>query len=990
MPLVFLPATELFFLWGEGDGGPLGPLKARGSSSFVELIVPPGQRAPVPGVALSLAEALPRLAPLSGAALQDLPGSLQLWARAARLATELVLEGKVVPGVSQEGSTIEARWGVLGSDARVKAQIERLVGAMPPAAHAVPVASTGEDAWPPERMLRAFLDAAVDLLVRSAAVRAKLPPELRIAQGEQEKEALQEKTWGKRWGIKLTTPERKLPAAGLIERRLAESVSTWGEAALGADQLRAAFRLEFPEREDGPFLLRILLQSTADPSLLVTAAEVWASDGKNLRCMGRLFQDPVGALLRSLASAALIFPPLARSLAFATPEAVELDLQGACDFLGAGAKQLAAAGFGILVPGELTAQGRRVRLQADFGAFDRMADRVLDDEPAWEDWLSFEWRVAVGDETLSEQEFQELARQKAPLVKHRGKWVMIDLDELPAIQKRLKAGRGRVRTREALVAALGGETTLDGMRVRARAVNDFATLLGRLRGGADKEVPPPEGLKATLRPYQQRGLAWLSTMGALGLGGCLADDMGLGKTVQLLAFMLRCQEQKKRPRGPALLVAPTSVVGNWEREIARFAPSLPVVNHYGTGRATDPAGLSVHDGKLVLTTYSLLWRDAELLKKVPWWLVALDEAQNIKNSDTATAKAARELDARHRFALTGTPVENRLAELWSILDFANPGLLGSEEAFQKTFGTAIERQRDEAAAGRLRRIVAPFILRRHKSDPAIAPDLPAKDEMKVFCSLTREQASLYKATVDEIMAAIRDAEGIARKGLILALLTKLKQICNHPAHFLRASGPLPRRSGKLTRLTEMLGETLEEGERALIFTQFREMGELLLKHLKRELKTEVLYLHGETPRDQRDEMVARFQKAEDKGPRLFLLSLKAGGTGLNLTAASQVFHYDRWWNPAVEDQATDRAYRIGQQRHVQVFKYVCAGTVEEKIDAMIDRKKGLADQVVGAGESWITELGDTELRELFSLSSDAVREDEPASAAPGKARGGKK
>jgi SNF2 family DNA or RNA helicase len=391
---------------------------------------------------------------------------------------------------------------------------------------------------------------------------------------------------------------------------------------------------------------------------------------------------------------------------------------------------------------------------------------------------------------------------------------------------------------------------------------------------------------------------------------------------------------------------------------------------------------------VILTTYSLLWRDIAVLKRVPWWLVALDEAQNIKNADTATSQAARLLDARYRFALTGTPVENRLTELWSLLDFTNPALLGTEDSFRQNFAAPIERGNDPDVAARLRRIVAPFVLRRHKSDPTIAPDLPSKDEMKVICTLTREQATLYQATVDEIMEAIRTAHGIARKGLILALLTKLKQICNHPAQFLRESGPLPRRSGKLSRLTEMLSETLAEGERALIFTQFRGMGNLLVKHLARETRSEILYLHGETPREARDEMVERFQRAGAGDPKLFVLSLKAGGTGLNLTAASHVFHFDRWWNPAVEDQATDRAYRIGQTHHVQVFKYICAGTIEDKIDAMIDRKKDLADRIIGSGENWISELGDSDLRELFSLTPGAVVEDAAKpSAKPSAKRG---
>jgi superfamily II DNA or RNA helicase len=986
MPLVYLSSSRLFFLWGEELRGALTPLKNRASTSFAELIVPPGKREPLGGLAVLLEDAIPRLAPLAGAAFDEMPASVQFWARAARLAVDLVIEGKLLPRATREGAFIEARWSVLGGDASVQTRLRQLAQAAPPAAHAVPLAPGKDEMMPASEALAQFLDEAVDLLVRSAATRASLPAALRV---EAAAKAAQEKSWGRRWGVKLASPDRRVLASGLIERRMNAAVSGWGEPALGADQLRAAFRLEFPEKEGGPFLLRFLLQDVTDPSLLITSDEIWNSDGQNLRKLGRLFRDPVASLLRGLVQAAPWFAPIARALGHAAPEAIELDLAGASAFLDTGAPALEKAGFGVLIPGELTAQGQRLRLQVNYDSFDRMADQILDDgEPSVEEWLSFEWRVALGEETLTQEEFEALARQKSGLVQHRGKWVRLDLDDLPKIRQRLKAGRGKVRTREALVASLAGESQVDGLRVQAIARGRFARVLERLRSGADREIEPPGTLQATLRPYQLRGLAWLSTMASLGLGGCLADDMGLGKTVQLIAFILRCLGRKEPPRGPALLVAPTSVIGNWEREIRRFAPSLRVVNHYGAGRADRPDELASHGGTLILTTYGLLWRDVEVFKQVPWWLLALDEAQNIKNADTATSKAARLLDARYRFALTGTPVENRLAELWSLLDFANPGLLGAEDSFRETFAAPIERGNDPEVAARLRRIVAPFVLRRHKSDPTIAPDLPAKDEMKVICTLTREQATLYQATVDEIMEAIRTAHGIARKGLILALLTKLKQICNHPAQFLRESGPLPRRSGKLSRLTEMLSETLAEGERALIFTQFRGMGNLLVKHLARETRSEILYLHGETPREARDEMVERFQRAGAGDPKLFVLSLKAGGTGLNLTAASHVFHFDRWWNPAVEDQATDRAYRIGQTHHVQVFKYICAGTIEDKIDAMIDRKKDLADRIIGSGENWISELGDSDLRELFSLTPGAVVEDAAKpSAKPSAKRG---
>jgi SNF2 family DNA or RNA helicase len=463
-------------------------------------------------------------------------------------------------------------------------------------------------------------------------------------------------------------------------------------------------------------------------------------------------------------------------------------------------------------------------------------------------------------------------------------------------------------------------------------------------------------------------------LAALGLGACLADDMGLGKTIQLIAYLQKRLETSPNDRRPVLLVAPTSVVGNWERELARFAPSLVVRPHYGPSRARTPAELP-QEAAIVLTTYGCLRRDRELFGSVAWSVAALDEAQNVKNAASATARAARALHADARFALTGTPVENRLAELWSILEFVNPGLLGSLETFRRDYALPIERYGNEEAAERLRRMVAPFILRRLKSDPTIVRDLPAKNEMKVVCTLTREQATLYKAVVDEELRRIAQSDGIERKGRVLALLTRTKQICNHPAQYLGEKGPLPLRSGKLERATEMLEEALSAGDKALVFTQFREMGEQLVAHFTATLGVEIAFLHGGTAKGARDRLVRRFQE-EPHGPRVFVLSLKAGGTGLNLTAASHVFHYDRWWNPAVEDQATDRAYRIGQTRAVQVHKLVCSGTVEEKIDRLLEQKRKLAAKVVAGGEQWITELATGELRELFALSDGAVASDD--------------
>jgi len=417
-----------------------------------------------------------------------------------------------------------------------------------------------------------------------------------------------------------------------------------------------------------------------------------------------------------------------------------------------------------------------------------------------------------------------------------------------------------------------------------------------------------------------------------------------------------------------------SVVGNWQREAARFAPDLSLLIHHGPERAKTKAALKKAATKaaVVLTSYGLLARDRELFEPLKWSGVVLDEAQTIKNPNTKTAQAARAIAAEYRVALTGTPVENHVGDLWALGQFLNPGLLGSASSFRDQFFTPIQRHRDAAAAEKLKKLTGPFLLRRLKTDPTVIRDLPAKIETTEYCTLTREQASLYAAVVDELSEAISGSEGIQRKGLVLGALSKLKQVCNHPAQFLGDRSAIPNRSGKLTRLTEMLDELLDAGDKALVFTQFTEMGDILRRHLQETFGREVLFLHGGTSRKQRDAMVERFQS--DNGPPIFLLSLKAGGTGLNLTAATHVFHYDRWWNPAVETQATDRAFRIGQKRTVQVHPFVCSGTLEEKIDEMLARKREVAASVVGTGEAWLTELGDDQLRDVLTLRPDAVED----------------
>jgi SNF2 family DNA or RNA helicase len=474
-----------------------------------------------------------------------------------------------------------------------------------------------------------------------------------------------------------------------------------------------------------------------------------------------------------------------------------------------------------------------------------------------------------------------------------------------------------------------------------------------------------------LRPYQTKGLSWLAFLKQFGLGACLADDMGLGKTIQFTALLLHAQE-KKLLQGPTLLICPMSVVANWQKEVERFAPSLRVMVHHGADRFLGKSfQKEAKRHNLVITTYALAHHDAEFLSEVNWWCVALDEAQNIKNPSAKQTQAIRKLNTSYRVALTGTPVENRLSELWSIMEFLNPGYLKSAKDFHTNFAIPVEKYHNPSRAERLKRLIQPFVLRRVKTDPTIINDLPEKIETKVFCNLAQEQVTLYKAVVNEMLEKIESTEGIERKGLVLSTLLKLKQVCNHPAQFLQDGSPLSGRSGKLIRLEEMLEEILAEGDKALIFTQFAGMGGLLQHHLQETFGWETLFLHGGTTRKQRDAMIQRFQD-DHRGPRLFVLSLKAGGLGLNLTAANHVFHFDRWWNPAVENQATDRVFRIGQQKNVQVHKFVCLGTLEERIDQMIEQKKDLAGSIVGTGEAWLTEMSTEQLKEIFALSREAV------------------
>ncbi len=676
------------------------------------------------------------------------------------------------------------------------------------------------------------------------------------------------------------------------------------------------------------------------------------------------------ALLLSLGQAALLAPLLDDINADGT----SLSTAEAHRFMRHDAPLLEAAGFTVSLPAWWQRRSTTIQLMAfiNSGTMPAASNFSL------ASLVDVDWQIAIGNEAITEEELVALANQGQELIRFRNQWIEVDPnqvnDALRLWRKRRKEARN---ANDAIRLMLGIDRDNHGLTVAGINGSGWIDELLRCLKGDEALalLDPPADFKATLRPYQERGFAWLAFLRQWKLGACLADDMGLGKTVQALALLAR--EYEHGERRPTLLVCPTSILTNWQREAKRFTPNLPLYLHHGPERSVGSFFVDeAASAALVITSYSLLYRDYRSLRQIEWAGIILDEAQNIKNPDTRQAQVARALQADFRIALTGTPIENHVGDLWSIMDFLNPGLLGSRSSFRDSFALPIKTGIDLTASDRLRQMTAPFVLRRLKTDRDVISDLPEKHETSVYCSLTTEQASLYQGVLDELTTTIRDKpQGIDRRGLVLATITRLKQICNHPAQFLAEESPrLTGRSGKLDRLCEMIEEVVAVGDAALVFTQYATMGSILQHHLQQEFSCFVPLLHGGTPRKERDNMINAF--TNETGPAIFILSLRAGGTGLNLTRASHVFHFDRWWNPAVENQATDRAFRIGQTRNVMVYKFICAGTMEERIEAMIREKTALADEVIISGEAWLTGLDDTALTEALALSQEAVSVEE--------------
>ncbi|MCR8630405.1 DEAD/DEAH box helicase [Paenibacillus radicis (ex Xue et al. 2023)] len=801
--------------------------------------------------------------------------------------------------------------------------------------------------------------------------------------------------------VSMSDLRRDYPALFAGAQAAATAAHTFTEeewlAALGwkpdTAPFRPALQLLEPDEEQHDWRLRLVLQDKKEGSALVPirlasdgyAAGAWPSDWTPY-----IRERSPGWAARI--AAALPNENTGKEL-FSEP----LTDESAWHFLTTDSRQLLSDGWNVMLPGWWEAASKRKpRLRAQISPESGGTRKSLF---GLNSLVDFDWRIAIGNSDLSAAEFAELLSRKERLIRFRGEWVYLD----PALLEQIRRLMESVDPEEGLTLqdvlqlhllnesepqkpsehGLTTETDAEEEEKRIKMeveLNSHLLALLRQLGQPSglQELVVPEGLRAELRGYQREGFTWLSFLRTFGLGACLADDMGLGKTVQYITYLLH---HKKESGSPSLLVCPTSVLGNWQKELARFAPDLRVLLHYGRGRLNGEALSSVLKNiDIVITSYTTALLDQETLQETTWSSLCLDEAQNIKNAQNKQSAAVRSLNARHRIALTGTPIENRLSELWSIYDFLNPGYLGTQRGFQHRFANPIEKHHDVELTAQLQKLIKPFMLRRKKKDPAIQLDLPDKQEMKVYINLTAEQGAHYERVVKDLMERMKNLEGIERKGAILAVLTQLKQLCDHPSLLMKEAMPTGQalqleehreafisRSAKLERIAAMVGELRDEGDSCLIFTQYVGMGRLLADVLQAQQGEPVLYLNGSTPKAERDKMIDAFQAADGTGPGIFILSLKAGGVGLNLTAANHVFHYDRWWNPAVENQATDRAYRMGQKRNVQVHKFISLGTLEEKIDEMLESKMSLSENVISTSENWITELSNEELHNLFAL-----------------------
>ena len=912
----------------------------------------------------------------------DLGEDLRFWSHIARWSLDLLARSKFLPGlIKQSDQTIISQWQPLLDSAIDQTRLLRFAQQMPRVCRVYQELIVGDSLainlpLSAQDIIINFLSVMIDQQVRNVAkeVNKKAIVSLPIWQ-----------KWLQSLGEQENTINAELTEIESLETTLKNWTAPLQYSLSEPNLFSTAFHLHPPTEYNPNWQLEYCLQAIDQPEFIVNSNIVWNHPVDSFNYRGRTIKHPQETLLKGLGLASKLYPVIETSLQQARPQSCSLNPLQAYQFLKSYAWRFTDSGLGVILPPSLAnREGWASRLGLSIKA--ETPKLKTNERLGLKSLLNFKWQLSIGGQTMTKAEFDRLVAKESPLVEINGEWVELRESDIRSAKIFFSQRKDEMTLslEDALRLSTGDTQMIEKLPVvNFEAGGKLQKLLNTLTNNRNLEpIPNPKDFKGELRPYQARGAGWLSFLEQWGLGACLADDMGLGKTIEFIAFLLHLKEQNSL-ENPVLLVCPTSVLGNWEREVKKFSPTLNVIVHHGDKRAKgNNFAKVIQDKNLVITSYPLTFRDQKELQGVTWQGLVLDEAQNIKNPDAKQSKTIKNINASFKIALTGTPVENRLSELWSIMDFLNPGYLGQRLFFQRRFAIPIEKYGDTDSLKILRSLVQPFILRRLKTDKDIIQDLPEKQENIVFCPLTTEQATLYQKIVDDSLAKIDDAEGIQRRGMILALLVKLKQLCNHPV-LIEAKVKNSKKSdiiktqysGKLQRLTEMLDEVLAEGDRALIFTQFAEWGKVLQPYLEDYFNREILFLYGSTSKNKREEMIDRFQN-DPQAPPIMILSLKAGGVGLNLTRANHVFHFDRWWNPAVENQATDRVFRIGQTRNVQVHKFVCTGTLEEKIHDLIESKKALAEQVVSAGEDWLTALDTDQLRNLLILDRNSIIDEE--------------
>ncbi|MCC6932501.1 MAG: DEAD/DEAH box helicase [Deltaproteobacteria bacterium] len=923
--------------------------------------------------------------------------SIKYWLEATKFILELLCRGRFIPNLTCTCNFAYSSWQLVPNLPEDLDKIKILCRAMPQICRACNPKGNNEFN-PAEPLLDSFIATVGDSLIRIFLKNHPLLLTEGISPLASDKHAL-----AKKWLRSLTATSGIIDGDSHELTPLAERLKLWSSRILSGvkrSELHLGFCLISEDDENESigthqWKITFFLYLDDDISQRLYPYQIWNGETSFLK-NSEYTPEQVGEIfLKELGRASVIIPQLKATLFESHPTQITIRTEQAYEFLKYKVAILEQAGFGVIVP-DWWKQPKinfGLKLSVDPATEEQESSKSFR-QIGINQLLSCSWEFVIGNHSYSLTQFKDLIQKYPGLLKVDNDWIELNPEKLAATFAFLEAPEksSKMTILDALRFGYGIDNDLAMLPIAELVANGWVKQLIASAGQEIPKLPRPEGFQGELRHYQEEGLSWMYFLANLGVGYCLADDMGLGKTIQFISLLLQekqavnsSSDEQNAPIN--LLIVPMSILENWQRELQHFAPSVNSYLHHGMGRLTGHDFLQrcAHTD-LVITTYNIAYRDLDLLSQVTWVRIALDEAQNIKNLTTKQTQAIRKLiqqqlaDANRstvcqRVALTGTPLENHLDELWSIMDFLNPGYLGTIRNFRSNYSIPIERYRSKETAGALSRVVRPFILRRLKSDPNIISDLPEKLEMVENIHLTEEQLDLYQRTFENMLPKIETADGIHRKGLVLTTIVRLKQICNHPNLIRGYEGLIANRSGKLNRLVELLETILDTEDKVLIFTQFAQMGTILKSYLQERFSQDVLFLHGALSRTARASMVDRFQQKD--GPKVFILSLKAGGFGLNLTEANQVIHYDQWWNPAVENQATDRAFRIGQKRNVQVRKFICRGTLEEKIAAMLGEKQALADNIVSSTRSELIRLSSEELKNLLKLSHHSlITEDE--------------